>query len=201
MLPDINLLPKYERESSLLYILFIIGTFICLSLFAVVVYFYFTTKGTLEDTETQVEQLNQEKTLLEVRLNTETTVEETATLEDAVTYAEHHIVPTSHFIDELLLLLPTNGYLSNYTFNYQSVNVETQFEQMGDAALYVAELNESEYVRDVQVNQISTFELSYGQPAEEVDIEEMYDIIPRYNVSYSIIVDQAYLIEGAETVE
>lgn len=194
MLPDINLLPKYEKQNSVTYILFIIGLVIVILLFGVLLYIYFSSKSSLEDTEQNLTQLNQEKTILEERLNNANSDDDTGTLESAVEYAELHIIPTSNFIDELFEILPENGYLSNYNYGYQSVDIETQFETMSDAAAYVAELNRSESVRNIVVNEISTFELSAtGETEEEINEEELFETIPRYNVSYSIDVNQEYL--------
>ena len=195
MLPDINLLPKYERQSSIAYILFLVGLVISIVLFIVLIYFYFSTKNSLEDTEQQVNQLTQEKTILEERLAQATTDDGADTLENAVAYAEHHIVPTSTFIDELFTLLPENSYISNYNYNYQTVDIETQFETMHDAAAYVEQLNESNFVRNVVVNQMNTVELATEQQEEEVNDERLFETIPRYNVSYSIDVNQNYLKE------
>ena len=196
MLPDINLLPDYERQSSLLYVLFWIGLVICFILFGVLGYFYFTEKSSLEDMEKQLQQVNDEKMILEEKLASSNSEDETGTLENAVLYAENHLIPTSKFIDELLTLLPENGYLSNYYYNYQSVDIETQLETMSDAAAYVVALEQSDYVKDIKVNNMDIFEL--GNEENSVEGEEVFDMIPRYNVSYSINVDQLYMKEEGE---
>lgn len=196
MLPDINLLPEYERENSLLYILFWIGLIISFILFGVLGYFYFTEKNSMKETDSLLQELYDEKSQLEEQLAALTTEEETDSIVNAATFIENHLIPTSDFIDELITLLPENGYLSNYNYTYQSVDIETQFETMGEAADYVSALLASNYVKDAMINEIYTFELSSEENEAGENEEEMFNVIPRYNVSYTIDVDQSFMREA-----
>lgn len=196
MLPDINLLPEYERENSLLYILFWIGLIISFILFGVLGYFYFTEKNSMKETDSLLQELYDEKSQLEEQLAALTTEEETDSIVNAATFIENHLIPTSAFIDELITMLPENGYLSNYNYTYQSVDIETQFETMGEAADYVSALLASNYVKDAMINEIYTFELSSEENEAEENEEEMFNVIPRYNVSYTIDVDQSFMREA-----
>ena len=196
MLPDINLLPEYERENSLLYILFWIGLIISFILFGVLGYFYFTEKNSMKETDSLLQELYDEKSQLEEQLAALTTEEETDSIVNAATFVENHLIPTSAFIDELITMLPENGYLSNYNYTYQSVDIETQFETMGEAADYVSALLASNYVKDAMINEIYTFELSSEENEAEENEEEMFNVIPRYNVSYTIDVDQSFMREA-----
>lgn len=196
MLPDINLLPEYERENSLLYILFWIGLIISFILFGVLGYFYFTEKNSMKETDSLLQELYDEKSQLEEQLAALTTEEETDSIVNAATFIENHLIPTSAFIDELITLLPENGYLSNYNYTYQSVGIETQFETMGEAADYVSALLASNYVKDAMINEIYTFELSSEENEAGENEEEMFNVIPRYNVSYTIDVDQSFMREA-----
>ena len=196
MLPDINLLPEYERENSLLYILFWIGLIISFILFGVLGYFYFTEKNSMKETDSLLQELYDEKSQLEEQLAALTTEEETDSIVNAATFIENHLIPTSAFIDELITMLPENGYLSNYNYTYQSVGIETQFETMGEAADYVSALLASNYVKDAMINEIYTFELSSEENEAGENEEEMFNVIPRYNVSYTIDVDQSFMREA-----
>lgn len=196
MLPDINLLPEYERENSFLYILFWIGLIISFILFGVLGYFYFTEKNSMKETDSLLQELYDEKSQLEEQLAALTTEEETDSIVNAATFIENHLIPTSAFIDELITMLPENGYLSNYNYTYQSVDIETQFETMGEAADYVSALLASNYVKDAMINEIYTFELSSEENEAGENEEEMFNVIPRYNVSYTIDVDQSFMREA-----
>ncbi|RLL47867.1 hypothetical protein D8M04_00890 [Oceanobacillus piezotolerans] len=202
MLPDINLLPKYERQNSLAFTLFITGLVTCLLLFAVLIYFFITLKDNLAETEESISQLTEEKSLLEARMNALMTEDESGgSFESAVTYAESYIIPTSDFIHELITLLPENSYLNNYNYDYQSVTVETQFETMNDAAGYIAVLQNSNYIDDVVINDITTLDPVAEQTAEEGMGSKFFDVIPRYIVNYSIDVNQAFLTREEGTDE
>src|SRR5690606_26756156 len=149
-------LPEYERENSFLYILFWIGLIISFILFGVLGYFYFTEKNSMKETDSLLQELYDEKSQLEEQLAALTTEEETDAIVNAATFVENHLIPTSDFIDELITMLPENGYLSNYNYTYQSVDIETQFETMGEAADYVSALLASNYVKDAMINEIYT---------------------------------------------
>ncbi|GGA82077.1 PilN domain-containing protein [Ornithinibacillus halotolerans] len=194
MLPEINLLPKIERQSSVQYIVFLVGLILFIVLSSALIYFYLHTKNNLEEVNQNISQLEQEKTLLETRLANLDNNDDTNAYKNAARFVEYQIIPTSSFIDELLVLLPETGYLSNYTYSYQGVQLETQFENMTEIAAYVEELNGSELIDDVQVNQINTFELENSSEDEE----DMYSVIPRYTVSLSIKVNDRKLVQGAE---
>ncbi|WP_026906456.1 PilN domain-containing protein [Paucisalibacillus globulus] len=194
MLPEINLLPKIERQSSVHYIIFLSGLIICLLLFSALIYFYLNAKSDLNEVNRNISQLEQEKTILEQRINNLDTGDETDVFEKVATFVEQQIIPTSNFIDELLVLLPEHGYLSNYAYNYQSVQIETQFETMTAAADYVEDLNSSDYIKNVQVNTMNTFELGDAQD----DNEEIYSTIPRYTVNITIEVDEQFMIQEGE---
>lgn len=196
MLPDINLIPKYERENSLPYILFISGLIICLLLFIALIFFYFHTKTNLADAQEQLNELNDEKMILEEKLASLDSDNETQSIKDVVTYLDKHIVPTSYLIDELLDQLPNNGYLSNFNYDYQSVEVETQLETMSDVASYVNNLNQSDFITDVQVNEMGTFELE--EEGKDADMDDFYKNVPRYNINYSIDIDQESLRNESE---
>ncbi|MFD2046321.1 PilN domain-containing protein [Ornithinibacillus salinisoli] len=196
MLPEVNLLPKIERQSSALYILFISGLLIFLILLAAITFLYFHVNNNLEDTNQNIENLNQERQLLEARLSSTGTDETIDLFENVLAYAQHHVTPTSNFINELMVLLPENSYLSNYNYSVESVEFEVQFETMDDIADYVTKLTESDYVTDVKVNQLNAIEVPVKQDKEDGEDNEITTSF--YTVSYSIIVNDKYLKEEVD---
>src|SRR5690606_17727101 len=173
---------------------------LCFLLIVLLIFFYINTKNSLADAEQNLENLNHEKTQLEQEIATINTEGQNESIEEVVTFTEKHIVPTSYLIDEMMDVLPTNGYLSNFNYNYETVNIETQFEEMSDAATYIVELNKSEYVKDIVVNQMNTFEQGLSE-VEEGSEDDYYHAIPRYNVSYSIDIHQTNLREASDQDE
>lgn len=191
MLPEINLLPKYERQNSVAYIIFIVGIAVCLILFTMMAFFYFNTKGNIEETRSNIEQLEQDKGILEAKLTSDG--DHLASYDTAFNFAEHHVVPTADFIDELVNLQPDHSFLNEYDYNYQSIDIEVQFEEKNAAADYVVALNDSNYVEDVQVNEMDIVELMQSSEADAD--QSVFDELPRYQVTYSVNIDQAYAKE------
>ncbi|MBS3682030.1 PilN domain-containing protein [Ornithinibacillus massiliensis] len=193
MLPEVDLLPKIERQNSAVYILFVSGLLLFLLLLLVFIYSFFTTKHALGEVEQNLAEVNEEKTVLLERITSLKESNDKDTYGQVMAYTEHQIIPTSRFIDEIIALLPESGYLSSYTYNYQSVTIETQLETMSDVAAYFSELNASPFITDVKVNQMNTFDINSNQ-----DRTDMYEVIPRYTVNYTIDVDQRYMKEEVE---
>ena len=184
MLPEVNLLPKYERTESLLYNVFIVGVILLILMSGILAYFYFTTKSELATVEERVESLNHDKELLEASISGMQQVE-TTNFEDIVAYVDSFSTPTSILVDELITLLPEHGYLSTFTYDFNTIQIETQFETLPDSSTYVVNLLKSRYLKDVEVNQISTFSLD----RETGDLSADYDVIPRYHVDYYLEID------------
>lgn len=153
MLPEVNLLPKYERSESILYRIFIIGFIFIILASGVLGYFYFSAKGHLNTAEESITALNEEKAVLETRLHAVNT-EEKVSLKEVVAYLESYHIPTSMLIDELVTLLPAHADLSQFSYDYHSIDIETQFETIPDTSAYIANLIESAYLDEVVINRI-----------------------------------------------
>src|SRR5690625_1471160 len=158
MLPEINLLPKYQRHSSLSYILFLIGMIVSVILFVTLAIFYFNYNGKLNEAEKQFNRLEQEKEILEQQLaSLEANQEET--LEGAVRFAKQFVLPASPLIDEFVMQLPQDSYLTSYDYNYGSVQIQSQHANKSDVATYVNNLVTSEFMKDVKLNEVDANEL------------------------------------------
>ena len=180
MLPDINLLPKFERQRSLFVIIFLIAFLIWFIFTALLVFHYFHTKNTLERTQTEVEQLTELKTTLEQQVHSADAAD-ASSLANAVEYAENVTYPTSALIDNLITLLPDYAYLSEYAYDEGSITIQSQFETMDVAAEYVARLVGSDYINDVKVDEIETFTID-----EDEEDDTSYTTVPRYDVRHSL---------------
>ncbi len=198
MLPEINLLPKREKEGRTSYYIFLISAIICLLLYGLFAYFYFKTSSDLKLAEQQYEQLEMEKTALETKLD-QSSVEEDD-VGESIRYVEHFIIPTSHFIEELLDLLPKHAYLSEYKFNFETAELQTQFETLNDVSLYTEELVKSNFIKEVAIEEIETISTEELNDEEDQGVYS-FETIPRYDVSYSLVLDlQAIKKEVAEDV-
>src|SRR5690625_3394970 len=166
-LPDINLLPKYERQSSKSFILYtsLIVMIVLLLLFFGT--YYFITKSKLHSVETTYQQLSSEAEVLHEQLkNIET--DHSSSLKEAVHFARNHTIPTSTFILEINDLLPKHSYLGEYEYGNQVAEVTGHFETLDSVAEYTTELASSSYINDTKVNIIETFTLK-DEESEETD--------------------------------
>lgn len=191
MLPNINLMPKYERQSSA-YFIIIVGLFVIwLLLLAYLIFQYVTTNGEIDRIQAKSEELNLEKIALEKQL-AERAEEQEETHEDAVRFASQLVLPTSVLIHELIRNLPDNGYLTQYSYTNGEVEIDTQFEEMNDGADYIVKLVDSKNVKDAVIDELVTFEHGVNGAAIR---GTAYQIVPRYQMVYSLEVNRHQLRE------
>ncbi|QGS69019.1 hypothetical protein CV093_13240 [Oceanobacillus sp. 143] len=136
--------------------------------------------------------------MLEARVNILNT-NDSSTLEGAIAYAEQYVVPTSTLVDEFIVLLPESSYLSYFLYDYETVQVETQFEVLTDTANYVEALTNSAYMKNVVIDEVETFDHETEDIDEEMD--RRYEVIPRNHAHYSLEVNKEALVEEEETDE
>ncbi|RWR11857.1 hypothetical protein QNH23_00060 [Siminovitchia fortis] len=207
MLPDINLLPKYKRERSLLYILFLAGLILAILFTGFLGYQYITVHNELKETNEQNKELTKQKETLQVQTAEQESNQKEA-MREAVAYAEKYVIPTSKLIDQLMTFLPTTGYMSQYNYNEGEVVIESHFETMTDASSYMAKLNASDFIKNPIVNRLETFELE--APEANADSEDeadnqaelsIFELLPRYQVTYSFEINPAQLKKETEENE
>lgn len=198
MLPEVNLLPEREQQGEKSYSVFLIGLIICLILYGVFAYYYFKTSANLKLAEQRFDQLEMERTALETKKN-QSIDKDINDVEDSIQFAEYYVIPTSHFIDELLELLPEHAYLTEYEYHFQTVKLQTQFETLIDASSYTDKLVQSDFISDAMIDEIDTIPI----PIEELEDEEVYSFasIPRYDVSFSLVLDLEQLKQGVNADE
>ena len=188
-LPDINLLPKIERDRSSKNLLILTVIALIFISYIFIGFYYFYTKK-------QLEAVNEEHSTLheEVHLKTEELEQlqsGSSSLAQAITFVEQYEIPTSSFITELDYLLPEHSYLNGYEYNNRSTNITVSFETLDKVAEYTTKLTNSDYIIDTKVDHVETFNLGSG---EDVDIENnQFDVIPRYQTNFSLIVDKNQL--------
>lgn len=186
MLPEVNLLPEYERSGSVLYKVFIISLLLVLLLAGVLTYFFISTNNKLEQTENNITDLRQEKKLMEMKI-AELETGGLPSLEVAVEYIEAYRQPTSLLIDEFVKLLPKDGKLSTFSYNYQTVEIQTLLESIKDSSAYLSSLADSKYLEGVVIDQLTGLE--YEENEGNLTPPE------KYEVDYSMGVKHHRLVE------
>lgn len=175
-LPEINLLPRYERRSERSYTLFVLFTVFVFLSFILLGVFYFITNSKLATAEDVYDQLNNEAEILQSELD-QLEIGDGPSLADAVAFVEQQIIETSAFITQLDDLLPGESYLSNYEYGSQVTSINAHFLELNTVANYTTQLTESDYIRDTRVNEIRTV---YSQ--DESDDISHYDARYTLNV-------------------
>ncbi|MDI7741491.1 malate synthase [Lysinibacillus fusiformis] len=192
MIPDINLIPKLEKNqqgSKLLYILLAIITLLILSLF---LWQYFSARA-------EIAELKREETNLIAQrdqLNQDFVAQQPAnegTLEQSLQFVEMVSYPVSPLIKEIQGLQPSNSYLRNYSFSAESVSISIDFETLSDVATYVARLTNSAYFTDGQVLSITNSGLGEDLGTEGATD---FDVIPRQSVQITLLINETYLATG-----
>lgn len=188
-LPNVNLLPQYERERSSNYIFFLIFIIVIISAFIFLSVYYFTTKNKLEATNAEVQQLTEQRNLLEIKV-AELETDGSSSLEQAVSFVEQYELPTSELIVELDNILPDHSYLMEYEYDAHETKVKAHFETLDKMADYTSSLLASEFIQDVKANSIESFTLK-----EELDNDTTNDfnVIPRYEGEFSLVIDKLTL--------
>ena len=192
MIPDINLIPKVERNqqgSRLLYSILAIVTLLVLSLF---VWQFFSANAKITELQTEETNLIAQRDQLAADL-TNLQPNNQGSLEQSLQFVERVSYPVSPLMTEIQALQPSNSYLRNYNFSPQSVSISIDFETLSDVSTYVARLSNSSYFTDGQVLSITNSGLGEDLAT---DGETNFDVIPRQSVEITLLINDTYLATG-----
>jgi hypothetical protein len=191
MIPDINLLPRVDKRQSASKNLYILLTIVVLLLVAFFVFQYFKIRGEIAHLRSEEQQVIAERNQLQEELDSMTV--NTGSLKQSIEFVETISYPVSPIIDETILLQTGHSYLREYTFDAKTAEVTMDFETLSDIANYLSRLTGSAYFQDVQVTSIEHFDPS---DFEEEDDSTNFNEIPRYEVVFTLFIDQQYLAAG-----
>src|SRR5699024_8718857 len=144
-LPNINLLPRYERQQSGPFILFILFLSVILLAFILLGTFYFTTKSKLTKAEKVLEERIEERAEVEEELEA-LRQEPDTTLAHAVEFVEAYNLKTSSLLAEITDSLPEESYLKEYAYQARVVTLVTHFERLDRVTEYTRDLTLSDYL-------------------------------------------------------
>lgn len=192
MVPEINLLPQFERRKSS-NLLLIMGGIVIGLLIVFLCIQYFSLKKEINGLEAEETQLVVERDLLSAEISS-VNPEEQGTHSTAVTFVEKVSYPVSPLIDEIYSLIEANTYLRSYLFDETGILLSADFETMNEISLYIEKLLNSNYFSDVKVESVSTFEPVGEQDAETEDVN--FDVQWRYSATIHLEINESYLSEG-----
>lgn len=190
MTTEINLLPKYDRRKSNIFVFSIVLGALLAIFFVFLLMQYINTKSELEVLTTQDNQLLATKTEKEIALNNLQGVN-TDSFSASVDFVESVSYPVTPLLDELESYLSGYTYLTSYSFSESSVSITADFETLSDVATYVESLTRSAYFYDVQVNNVSKFNVEASET--EGNLDEDFTVIPRHSVQFDLLINDAYL--------
>src|SRR5690625_892246 len=182
-LPDINLLPRYERRGEGSPVVFYLFLFLTIAAFIAIGVFYFIYNNHLETAERDYESLQAEEETLQAELAS-LDIAEGESHRSAVEFVENQIYETSELITRLKDLLPRDSYLNHYTYRSEETSISAHFDSLETVASYTSELNEDELFLDVKLLNINNIR----QSDDEEDSETEY-----YEGDYDIQVDKQLL--------
>ena len=198
-MPDINLLPfKERRRSSLLYRIFLITLILIVLLSGLMIFLYFKTKSDLNTATEQATQLETERLALQPGINKVKDDNKNPFI-TAVNFADDRRLPASTMLNGLIAALPENSYLAEFNYNLGEVEITSEFETMKKASDYMAALEKIDYIKTARVENVESFTLK-NEDAEDDDLSGLsrYNVIPRYKVDYSFVIDEAKLDAASE---
>lgn len=194
MIPDINLLPKLEKQQTTpLWIYIMVGIISVLAL-AILSWQYFSATGAVSSLESDVEVLEQQRDQLQAKL-TELNSTQQGSIEETIEYVDMISYPVLPLITEIEALQPNNAYLRQYSFAVESVTITVDFETLNDVSEYVSRLSNSPYFVDIQLSDVTQFDFSNDGTAEGTETEN-FNVIPRHTSNLTLFIDQIYLATG-----
>ncbi|MFJ7971190.1 hypothetical protein [Psychrobacillus sp. NPDC096389] len=194
MVPEINLLPKTERQKSNSILLLVISLILLLTILLLFFIQYLTVKRDIEtlvaeETYSMAEKEDLTQVVDDLRMSGQ------GDLQTSVTFAERVSYPVSPLLIEVNALLEPHTYFRQYEFVERSIQISVDVETLKSLSLFVDKLLISNYFSDVKVESVTNFELSNS----EENVEKKYEIIPRYAAVLTLDIDQSYLKNGGVT--
>ncbi|MFE8703445.1 fimbrial protein [Cytobacillus sp. FJAT-54145] len=202
MLVEINLLPKKEpKNKTLLLLVIIIGVIFLIGLIS--------TYMIHQSYEKKLDSLNSEinETKLIVAQEQQKLVEfeqsnSVSELENTVTWAKGYPVKTVPLIKQLTALLPNRGFIQTFSYTESGeVSLSVQFDTSREAAYYLKNLLDSNFVKEAFLEALTTVEI----PTANNNIFDIDDnnekLVPRYMGEFKIMINRNAIEEVTDSSE
>nr|WP_106784526.1 hypothetical protein [Lysinibacillus timonensis] len=189
MIPDINLIPKLEKEQSTSRVVYIILGVIVVVALGILAWQYMSANNQIASLQSQQTTLQQQRDLLQADLTNLNSVNVTS-IEETVEYIDLVSYPVLPLIMEIEGLQPNNSYLRQYSFGVDSISITMDFETLSDVSDFVSRISNSEFFVDGQLTNVSQFTLGEGET------EGDFNVIPRHTANLTLMIDELYLAMG-----
>lgn len=194
MVPEINLLPKRERQKSNFILILTIGLVLLITAILLLFIQYYSVKDDIETLTGEETYSIAEKEDLTQLVN-DVNMAGQGDLQTSVTFAESVSKPVSPLLIEVNTLLEKHTYLRQFEFMDQTILISVDVETMTSLSKFVDKLLVSNSFSDVKVESVTNFDLSNSSES----VEKRFEIIPRYSAIINLDIDQSYLENGGVT--
>ena len=185
MLVEINLLTEKEKKDVTKWLIAGIIVFLLAASFLALKFYG-------DHLETEAELIHSEKQTITEQIielqeaEQEPTISYFELLNTTTTKLEHHVIPASKLLAEVVRLLPEHGYFLTFDFAQpDEIYFNARFSQFAEVAAYTYALNESPYVWNVTLYNITTND----------------DFVREMNVNEQVEDEEADSLEQSETSE
>ncbi|KIL46207.1 PilN domain-containing protein [Jeotgalibacillus campisalis] len=195
---SINLLPKKQRRQRLqLWVVVPLAAFLVLSTIFISVLNY-TKSQELNRAEAAYSQVQQEREILEQQQVADAGAGSVEQLEIAIEFMKTYPIETVPILDHFTARLPERGFFQSFQYNESGIIVLTvQFDSSREAAYYLSQLQQSDWVEDATISSITTEEMQTIEAEEPSEDEGA--VLPRYLAQYTIaLTDNAGMEEEAD---
>jgi type IV pilus assembly protein PilN len=191
MLIDINLLPQKERKRRLpVYIA--IGA-LCITLLGMAFLLIQTqlSQQQLENLTKDLEMKKEFRLQQESAMNSVESSDGAQQLQTAVQWAEQYPIDTVPVLEHLTSLLPERGFFRQFNYTEDGmINLNVQFDTSRQAAYFLNDLKNSEWITEVKLTSLETSE---GEAAGETAGLTEESLMPRYIGQYEISLNPSFI--------
>jgi Tfp pilus assembly protein PilN len=159
MLVEINLLPQKEPRKKSFIILVAALAVILLSLGTYYILQIQSTKSDIANMDSQIKMTKELAAIEEKNANKNESELSITLLKDAVEWANSYPIKTIPVMQHLTGLLPERGFIQ--TFGYTeagTVTISVQFDSTREAAFFLDNLNESDWIDDANLSSLTAKE-------------------------------------------
>lgn len=190
MLVEINLLPQKQRKRSTSFriVLLLLLTFLICSFLL----YWQVQRYNHQINQIQADISNYEQSIATIQQ--EVNVESTNSyveLSNAVEWSTKYPIKSVSVLKHLTSLLPERGFLLTYSYTESgTLSLTVQFDTKKEAAYYLNWLNDSEWINEVKLLQLSTGQTeTTGETLEKQNTTEE-EYLPRYTGNFEITLDR-----------
>jgi type IV pilus assembly protein PilN len=200
VLVEINLLPQKQPKSSTTSRLVILMALVLILFSLFILWQVQKNKSEINQLEANIASYEQSIASLQQDVSAEST-NSYVELSNAVDWSLSYPIKSVAVLKHLNSLLPERGFLLSYSYTETgTISLNVQFDTKKEAAYYLKWLNDSEWIEDVKLSQLSssqidtTEETTVEDTSEEItdtkndEVAESY--LPRYTGSFEITLNK-----------